>query len=136
MNHFNFVLALTSANNAQEWPRQVMICTRTVCDMGWLKNFFQNLPNVSVVDYTDGVEVDSNWRGKHLELRAPKSSAGGNAILRCYPDLRFCIDLGPYDASFRTELGEGKWVSTQIFFRGDRRWTQTALSRVIARASM
>lgn len=107
------------ANNVQKWPRDVMICTRAVFDVGSLKKCFE-LPNLSVLQYSV-IEKESDGI---VELRRPESSANANAILICfiidcdYPYLNFYI-FGTTDF-VRTELDRGKWVWMGVFTQGSR----------------
>ncbi|XP_059064078.1 disease resistance protein RPV1 isoform X2 [Cryptomeria japonica] len=92
----------------QKWPREVIICTRAMCDVGQLKKNFEELPNVSVLDY-ERLSEESSF------LRQPESFANAKVILICliidcvHPDLHFYIN------SFVFNLGKGKWVWMGVF---------------------
>ncbi|GLJ55316.1 hypothetical protein SUGI_1187010 [Cryptomeria japonica] len=101
-------------SNTLQWPREVVICTRAVFDVG-LKNFIE-MPNACVLDYSAMVESPAYGV---FQLKRPESST--NAILICftidcvYPDLHFNISSGSGGRCFNTDLCKGKWVWIGVF---------------------
>ncbi|XP_057830631.1 disease resistance protein L6 isoform X2 [Cryptomeria japonica] len=103
----------------QKWPSEVMICTRSVFDVGSLEIFFEGLPDVCFVDYT---QVDKKAQG-YYELRRPVSSRNANAIMICfiivcvYTDLQFEINEKNVvtESGFKIQVGRGKWIWMGVF---------------------
>ncbi|GLJ46125.1 hypothetical protein SUGI_0971620 [Cryptomeria japonica] len=99
-------------SNIQKWPREVIICTRAVIDVGSLKNIFTSFPLKDVVQSNGG-----------LNFRRPESSANANAILigfiidYVYPNLLFGISTDRGNR-FHTELDNGTWLWMGIFPQG------------------
>ncbi|GLJ08764.1 hypothetical protein SUGI_0095300 [Cryptomeria japonica] len=107
-------------SDMQKWPREVIICTRAVIDVGLPKNFLTTFPLKNVVEF-------GLYGG--LKLSRPESSANANAILICFsiqyvsPKLLFQIytDRGNH---FHTELANGRWLWMGVFPQ-DSDWLQS-----------
>ncbi|GLJ46346.1 hypothetical protein SUGI_0977030, partial [Cryptomeria japonica] len=95
-------------------PRALIKCTRSVIDVGSLKNFFTSFPLKNVVE-------SGSFGG--LKFSRPETSENANAILICFiiddvcPTLNFHIVTNGGTRS-HTELTSGKWVWMGVFREG------------------